>query len=106
MTAVQRRRMRRRRRFVRNFCRAMASITITPVRLPRITVYNIDQAMKNCEVTGIIFITFLLVQLSNPSVLGKIGVIVSAVVFVVLLAMIKLGDYQENNMLISSYRRE
>jgi len=106
MTAVQRRRMKRRRRFVRNLCRAFAGITLTSIRLPRISAYNIDQAMKNCEIIGIVFVTFLMVQLSNPSVLGKIGVVVSATAFVVLLMLIKYSDYQDENLFISTRQRE
>jgi len=95
MTSVQRRRLRRRRRFVRNVKRTILNIMLAPARMPRITSQTIDQAMKWSEITGTIFVTALMIQLSNPSTLCKFFTIISAVAFVTLLLTMKLGDYQD-----------
>lgn len=59
------------------------------------------QRMKTCEIVGIVFVTLLMVQLSNPSILGKIGVIVSAIYFIYLLIKIRIDEYQ--NEIISTH---
>lgn len=95
MTAVQRRRMKRRRRFVRNLKRTIISIMLAPAKMPRVTVQKIDQAMRMSEIAGAIFIAVLMLQLSNPSTLGKVVTFICAAVFVGLLLTVKLGDYQD-----------
>lgn len=95
MTAVQRKRMRRRRRIVRNLKRTIYNIMVAPAKMPRITSQWIDQAMRYSEVAGMIFVISLTIQLANPNFLTKIGVILSAVAFLIFITTIKLGDYQD-----------
>ena len=95
MTQVQRKRMRRRRRFVRNCKRTVVNILLMPARMPKVSVTMIEQAMHASEIAGMVFIAVLLAHLFNPVIFKTAFVILTALIFVTFLLIVKLGDYQD-----------
>lgn len=95
MTAARKRRIRRKRRFVRNFKRTVVAILLMPARMPKINSVMIDQAMHASEVTGMIFVALLMMHLFNPKLISTPAVVISALCFVGFLLTVKLGDYQD-----------
>lgn len=95
MTAVQKRRIRRKRRFVRNTKRIIVSILLAPARMPRVTAQLFEQLMKASEVTGIVFVAVLMMHLFNPVLIKTPIVVMAALMFIGCLLTLKLGDYQD-----------
>lgn len=94
MTAVQKRRLRRRRRIVRNVKKLILNILLAPARMPRVTVQMAETAMHYCEVTGIIFVASLIGHMFNSALIGTFFVVLTAIAFISCLLIIKLSDYQ------------
>lgn len=88
--------------------RKLITLLMMPARLPKITEDVIDQAMKACEVMGIVFVALLMMHLISAEIMNIVFVILAAIVFVVLLAVIELGFYQrkleELNLFGYTYR--
>lgn len=95
MTAARKKRLRRKRRFVRNIKRTVVAILLMPARMPKINSVMIDQAMHASEVSGMIFVALLMMHLFNPKLIALPLVVLSAMCFIFFLMVIKLGDYQD-----------
>jgi len=90
-----RRKLRRRRKFVRNIKRTVRSILLMPGKIPPIDLRTVDFCMKLCETVGIVFVgTLIATLIGNSSVVSVINLI-AGFVFAGLLLFIKLADIQD-----------
>lgn len=103
MTAVEKRRLRRRRRFIRNVKRAITEILLAPARMPRVDVSMAEAAMRASETAGIIFVACLMLHMIKPQYMNVVFVAMAGSVFVVLLLVVKLGDYQDRLEELKNY---
>lgn len=96
------------RQMKRKARRKLVTLLMMPARLPRITEDIISQAMKACEVMGVIFVALLMLHLISSEIMSIVFVIIAAVIFAGLLAVIELGFYQrkleELNLFGYTYR--
>lgn len=95
MSAAQRRRLRRKKKFVRNFKRTLTNIILAPARMPRISGDKLDRLMHGCEIIAIAFVAVLMLHMAVPTIIGTLPVVVIGVAFAFFLFMIGLSDYQE-----------
>ena len=103
MTAVQRKRLRRRRRMVRNIKKIILNVLLAPARMPRVTTQMADTAMHYCEIVGILFVAALIAHMFNPQLFKTFIVVITATAFVVCLLTVKLSDYQNQLEEMSYY---
>lgn len=92
----KKKRLRARRRFVRNVKRIIFNIIVAPARMPRVSGSLAEQAMRACEISGVVFVGILMAHLFNPDVFKTAFVVLAALVFVSFIIMIKLGEYQDS----------
>lgn len=95
MTSTQRKRIKMKKRIKRSVKKVIRFVLLAPAKLPRIRVHTVEQAVKTCEVSGILFVVSLLTCLLSPDKINLILSIVTAAVFFGLLLLIKLENYQE-----------
>lgn len=95
MTVAQRKRVKRKKRFKRNAKRMLRCILFAPGKLPKIRLQTLEQIIRACEVSGILFVISLLTYLLKPDQINMMLSVVSAAVFFTQLLVIKLGHYQE-----------
>jgi len=95
MSESQRRKLRRRRKFVRGCKRTMTNIVLAPARMPRLTVDKVDRVMRFCEVIAVLFVAVLMLHMAAPQTVGRGIVIIVGLIFAALLAVIGLSDYQD-----------
>lgn len=77
------------------------NVVFAPARIPKIKQESVDLLMKLCEIASLSFVLALVGHIAMPT-LVKTGVVVAlGVIFAILLALIKLSDYQEK---IEQYR--
>lgn len=96
MSSAKRRRSSRKRSMKRNLQKLLCTILLAPARMPKIRLTILDNTIRACEVTGIIFVILLLISLTTPTGLYVILSVCFAMIFVVLLFVIKLSEYQEH----------
>lgn len=75
--------------------RILKNILLAPARIPRITVDQVDRIMRTCEGVALLFVTVLMIHMAVPNVIGTGIVVIAGTVFVGLLAVILLADYQD-----------
>ncbi len=92
---TEQKRRRRRRRMIRNIKRTIINLILFPARMPRINEDMVAQALKGSEIAGIAFLVVLLLRMANPDNINIIFVMMAAAVFLTLLSVIKLADYQD-----------
>lgn len=95
MTSAQRKRIKMKKRFKRNVKKTVRRILLAPGKLPKIRLQMLEQVIRICEASGILFVVSLLMHLLNPDYINMVLSIVSAAIFFTLLLIIKLGHYQE-----------
>ena len=95
MSEGQRRRMRRRRKVTRGFKKAFIHLVFAPTRIPKIRRDTADLLMRLCEIAGLSFVSMLVAHIALPELVKTGIVVVTGVAFAVLLALIKLSEYQE-----------
>ena len=95
MSAAERRRIRRKKKFVRNVKRTFTSIVLAPARMPRITAERAERVMRYCEIAAVCFVAVLIVHMAAPEIVGKLFVIAAGLVFAALLGILGLSDYQD-----------
>ena len=101
MSEGQRRRLRRKRRVVRGMKKTFINVVFAPARIPKIKQESVDLLMRLSEIAAVTFAAALVGHIASPDLL-KTGVVVFfGVIFVVLLSLIKLSEYQEK---IEQYR--
>ena len=90
-----RRKIRRRRKFVRNFKRTIRSILLMPGKIPPIDIRTVDLCMKLCEGVGLVFVGTLIATLIGKGGLVSVVNLISGLAFAGLLLFIKLADIQD-----------
>lgn len=85
----------KRRKFKKELVRVIRNIALYPAKMPRIPLQAVDQAMRVCEVTGVLFIVLMIASMLKSRGLLTTLCILDAFVFFSLLFFIKLKDYQE-----------
>lgn len=95
MTAVQKKRMRRRRKFKRNTKRLILNILLMPARMPRISGIILERTTQLSDVTGLLFMAVLIGHMFNSELIGTFPVVATALAFAVCLLALKIGDYQD-----------
>ena len=71
------------------------------MRIPKIKRDTAEFLMKLCEIAALSFVCMLVGHMAMPETVRVAAVVVTGVAFGVLLALIKLSDYQEK---IEQYR--
>lgn len=95
MSEAERRRQRRRRKVTRSVKRTLTGIVLAPARMPRITGEKAENLMRICEIVAILFVALLILHMAFPEFMGVTIVVIAGAVFAGLLALIRLGDYQD-----------
>ncbi|MCR5687282.1 MAG: hypothetical protein K6G58_04610 [Lachnospiraceae bacterium] len=94
--------VRRGRRAVsRGFKKALINIIFAPARIPKIKEDTVDMLMRLCEGSALVFAALLVAHIALPGLVHTPAVVICGAVFIVLLAVIKLSDYQHE---IEKYR--
>jgi len=83
------------KRLKRNVKRTIRMILLAPGKLPRVRLHMLEQAVRVCEISGIIFVVSILTYLLQPDNINIALSIVSALIFMGFLFVIKLEQYQE-----------
>ena len=95
MTAEERKRLARRRRIKGTIRKNVTNLMFMPARMPKLNGYVIAYVTRMCEIAGLVFVGLLFLHLIRPEIVNVVFVIASAGLFIALLGVIKLGDYQE-----------
>lgn len=94
MTVSERRRKRRRQKFVRGVKKSIFQMIIAPARMPRIAGEVAHQVTRACEISGVIFAAMMFLYFVMPEMVNILFVLIPALLFVLFLFVLKLGDYQ------------
>jgi len=95
LSEAERRRLRRRKKAARNIKRTVRGIVLAPARMPRFTIDKVERIMRLCELAAIAFVAILISHLALPELIGTFLVVVVGMVFVGLMLLIGLADYQD-----------
>ena len=95
MSEKEIRRIRRRKRNIRNLKRGVSAVILAPGKMPRITGDFLAKSMKACEVASLVFVALLVLHMVAPLAVGTPLVVAAGVVFVGLMGVIALSDYQD-----------
>ena len=101
MSKGARRRARRSGRLTRGLKKTFINIVFAPTRIPKIKEDTVDTLMRLCEIAAIVFVTALFIHIAVPALVKTGIVVICGGAFAVLLALIKLSDYQH---MIEKYR--
>lgn len=75
--------------------KVITGILLAPARIPRFTVDQVDRIMRMCEGVALLFVSILMIHMAVPGVIGTGVVVAAGSVFVCLLGLILLADYQD-----------
>lgn len=89
------RRIRRRKKNIRNIKRGITNIILAPGKMPRITGDFLTRIMKACEISSLAFVALLLVHMVAPLAVGTVVVVIAGIIFAGLMGVIALSDYQD-----------
>lgn len=95
MTNNSRRRGRKKGKLARSIRRSIRNILLMPGKIPPITAQTVEVTMKACEVFGVLFVGTLIANLISENLVISYANIVLGIIFVGLMAFIKLAGYQD-----------
>jgi len=95
MSESQIRKERRKKKRVKNIRKTIFALALAPGKLPRITGALVSRVMGYCEAAALIFVAVLLLHMAVPNTVPIILVVLCGAIFVGLLSVIALSDYQD-----------
>lgn len=95
MSEKEIRRIRRRKKNLRNIKRGVSAVILAPGKMPRITGDFLVRSMKACEIASLVFVALLVLHMVAPLAVGTTLVVISGLVFAGLMGVIALSDYQD-----------